>query len=256
MKNNCLKNIINVVVWPILFIFGQFLINFIFSFVFSIFNSNLQTEELVLKSNDFLNNYKVLITFVGFIIFIFLFIKKYKNLFDDKFKGNKDFIYIVLFGIGYSIIINLLFLNVNNIFNISDSQFLPVSNKEIIPLIFCSGIMGPILEEFLFRGIVYNKIKTLTNEKKSIFITSLFFGLVHMNLFNSINAFILSYALIYVYNKYKTLIAPIILHMSVNTIVVLIINIISINLYNLNYLIFFMGMIFILIGSKKVFNNK
>lgn len=255
IKNNNFKNIIDIFIWPLFFIVGQFLINFIFSFAYNIFNKNIPTEELVLKCNNFLNEYKVLISFIGFIIFMFIFTKKYKKLFNDKYSVNKEFVYIALFGIGYSIIINILFLNINDIFNISDSQFLPIPNKEIIPSILCSGIMGPILEELLFRGIVYNKIKEISNEKKGILLTSLFFGLVHMNLFNCINAFILSFILIHLYNKSKTIIAPIILHISVNTIVVLIINIISINLNNLNYILFFIGMVLILFSSKKVFNN-
>lgn len=256
MKKIKFKNIISIFIWPLLFIVGQFLINFSFSLGYNIFNSNVNTNELILKSGAFLDNNKVLINLIGFILFMFIFLKKYKKLYEDNFKIKKEFIYIILFGIGYSIIINILFLNINNIFNINDSQFLPISNKEIIPLILCSGIMGPILEEFLFRGIVYNKIRELTNKKKSILLTSLFFGLVHMNLFNCINAFILSYILIYLYNKNKTIISPIILHIIVNTIVVLIINIISVNLYNLNYILFFMGIILIIISSKKVFNNQ
>lgn len=258
MKNNIFnyfKKLVKVLSWPIVFMVGQFFISYIFSFVYSLFHSELPLEVLTLKINDFLENSKVLVTFVGFVIFVPLFIKDYKKLREDKYLFNVDYFYIFLFSIGYSIIINILFLNINNIFGINSSQFLTVPKGEIIALILCTGIMGPIIEEFLFRGIIFNKFKKFNSERISILLTSILFSLLHMNFFNIINTFILSYILIFIYNKYKTLLAPIILHIGVNTTVVLIINIIVINVNNLNSLLFLMGIIFVLISSVKIFKN-
>lgn len=255
MIKRYVKDICKVLIWLVIFMMGEFLISYMFSLGYTLFNSDLPLDELTNKTRLFLEKNKVLITFISFIIFIPIFIKQYKKLEKDKYLLNKDYLYIFLFGIGYSIIINILFLNINNIFGINSSQYSVIANNQIISLILCSGIMGPILEEYLFRGIIFNKLKKFNSKKISIFLTSLIFSLVHANIFNMINTFILSYILIYIYSKYKTLIAPIILHISVNTTVVLIINIIVSNFNNLNYLLFFMGIVFIMISSVKIFKN-
>lgn len=258
MKNkifNYSKKLIKLLIWPIIFWIGQFLISYIFSLVYSLTHSDLSLDELTLKTNNFLVEYKVLITLIGFIIFIPMFINNYKKLVNDSYQFNKDYLYIFLFGIGYSIVMNVLFLNINDIFGINSEQFSMVSNNQIMQLILCSGVMGPILEEYLFRGIVFNKLKQFNSKKNSVFLASLIFSLLHVNIFNIINAFILSYILIYLYDKYETLLAPIILHISVNVAVVLIINIIVSNFYNLNYLLFLMGFMFIVISSVKMFKN-
>ena len=255
MIKSYIKNIFNILIWLVIFMVGEFLISYLFSLGYTLVNSNLPLEVLTNKTSLFLEKNKVLITLIGFIIYIIIFIKQYKKLTKDSYTFNKDFLFIFLFGIGYSIIINILFLNVNNIFRINSSQYSIVDNNQIISYILCSGIMGPILEEYLFRGIIFNKLKNFNSKKISIFLTSLIFSLVHANLFNMINTFILSYVLIYLYDKYKTLLAPIILHVSVNTTVVLIINIIVSNFNNLNYILFFVGFVFILISSVKIFKN-
>lgn len=252
---NYIKKLIKILIWPIIFMIGQFLISYIISLGYTLTHSNLPLEELTSNTSVFLEKNKVLISFLSICIFLPIFIHQYKNLKTDNYKFNKDYLFIFLFGIGYSIIINILFLNFNNVFGINSNQFSPISNNQIIPLIICSGIIGPILEEFLFRGIVFNKLKIFNNKKISIFLTSLIFSLVHGNIFNMINAFILSYIAIYLYDKYKTLLASIILHISVNTTVVLIINIIVSNFNNINYLLLLMGFIFIMLSSVKIFKN-
>lgn len=258
MKNkrfNYFKKLIKLLIWPIIFLIGQFLISYIFSLGYSLTHSELPLNELALKTNNFLVEYKVLITLIGFIIFIPIFVNNYKKLVSDSYQFNKDYLYIFLFGIGYSIVMNVLFLNINDLFGINSEQFSMISNSQIIPFILCSGVIGPILEEYLFRGIVFNKLKQFNSKKNSIFLASLIFSLLHVNIFNIINAFILSYILIYLYDKYNTLLAPIILHISVNTTVVLIINVIVSHFYNLNYLLFLIGLIFIVISSVKIFKN-
>ena len=252
---NYLKKISKILIWPIIFMIGQFLISYIISLGYTLTHSNLPLEELTSNTSIFLEQNKVLISFISICIFLPIFIHKYKKLKSDNYKFNKEYLFIFLFGMGYSIIINILFLNVNNVFGINSNQFSPISNKQIIPLIICSGIIGPILEEYLFRGIIFNKLKIFNSEKTSIFLTSLIFSLVHANIFNMINAFILSYISIYLYKKYKTLLGSIILHISVNTTVVLIINIIVSNFNNINYLLLFMGFIFIMLSSVKIFKN-
>ena len=39
------------------------------------------------------------------------------------------------------------------------------------------AVVGPILEEYLFRGIVYNELKTFNNEKVSMWLSIIIFAL-------------------------------------------------------------------------------
>ncbi|MEI3529835.1 MAG: CPBP family intramembrane glutamic endopeptidase [Bacilli bacterium] len=259
MKNNffqyCIK-VLKVLIWPIIFLIGQFIINYLFASVYSLFHPDLSLVELTNNTISFMNSHQIIITLANFIILMTIFLTVYKRLQNDNYKIYKDYIYLFLFGIGYSIVINILFLNISNTFNISIDQFSGLDATKFVSTIICSGLLGPIMEEYLFRGIIYNKLKAFNSEKISMFLTALIFSLLHGNIFNIINAFLLNYILIFVYRKYHTLLAPIILHITVNTTVVFIINIIITQAIYLNYFLFIISFIIIMISSVKVFSKE
>ena len=60
----------------------------------------------------------------------------------------------------------------------------------------------------------------------SIILCSVIFALFHTNIINAIYAFGVSFILIYLYEKYKTLKAPIIMHIALNTTIILMVNLI------------------------------
>ena len=69
-------------------------------------------------------------------------------------------------------------------------EFNPIIFLNISLFPFYVGIMGPILEEYLFRGIVYNELKTFESKKNATILASLIFALVHTNYINMIYAFL------------------------------------------------------------------
>ena len=103
----------------------------------------------------------------------------------------------------------------------------------IIVQLISSGICGPILEELLFRGVVYNKLKEFNKPKIAMILCSVIFGIIHTNIINGIYAFIVSFIFIYLYEKYRTLKAPIIMHISLNSTIILMLSLIT-----KNYLVF------------------
>ena len=131
---------------------------------------------------------------------------------EPREKNNKiPVIKLGLVGIFVSLFCNIMIFNINNIIYITDNYYL--SNINLGVLIITTGIMGPILEELLFRGIVFNRLKKITSLNRSIIIASIIFSICHIpNIINCIYAFFLSFILIKVYLKYKTLKAPIIIH--------------------------------------------
>lgn len=93
-------------------------------------------------------------------------------------------------------------------------------NNNLIITIVLTGIIGPILEEYLFRGIAYNKLKEISSKLTSKILVSLVFALMHPNVFQAVYAFILSYILCEIYDKTKNIKSLIIIHMIGNLAVI------------------------------------
>lgn len=83
-------------------------------------------------------------------------------------------------------------------------------------------IAAPILEELLFRGMIYRRLRDFCNAKLAIIISAVFFGVFHGNLVQFVYAFIIGLMLAYVYEKMKTIWAPIVFHVGANLLSVLI----------------------------------
>lgn len=253
--------LIKVVSWPIMFVIGQFFINYLFiSFynsqnivkyrnIFPGFNDMeiINTIKYKTELDNFLNSNAFLITLITFIIFGLIFIRKYKKT-NGKLKNKisiKTIFFIAITGIFISIFYNTLILNINDVIHITDNYY--ISSVPIYILILTTGLMGPILEELLFRGIIYNKLLTFNNYKKSSIITSIMFAIMHFpNFITMIYTFFLSFILIYLYDKYKTLKAPIIFHIAINTTITLLLPILMDNML-VNYLLFVFSIIILFI---------
>jgi membrane protease YdiL (CAAX protease family) len=79
-------------------------------------------------------------------------------------------------------------------------------------------IMAPLVEETIFRGILYPLLKYRGYPRLAIWGTSLFFAAVHLNLLTFLPLFLLALVLIWVYERTDTLLAPIAAHSFFNTI--------------------------------------
>ncbi|MDZ7836353.1 MAG: type II CAAX endopeptidase family protein [Alkalibacterium sp.] len=78
-------------------------------------------------------------------------------------------------------------------------------------LIISTVILGPVIEEFIFRGIILNKWAEKSTNTRALIISSLLFGILHIGSF-IVPQFIggLLYGIVYI--KTKKLIYPIIMH--------------------------------------------
>ncbi|WP_339262332.1 type II CAAX endopeptidase family protein [Solibacillus sp. FSL W7-1472] len=73
-------------------------------------------------------------------------------------------------------------------------------------------ILAPIYEEMLFRGILLRRFTLRWSPQKSIIISSLIFGVIHLNPINVVFAFALGCVLGYAYLKTKNIVIPMLLH--------------------------------------------
>ena len=84
------------------------------------------------------------------------------------------------------------------------------------------GFIKPLEEELVFRGLVYGRMRKSFSPLVSIPISALIFGAYHGNLVQFVYAFFMGCLLSYIYERYKSLKAPIVVHGSANLVVYLV----------------------------------
>lgn len=83
------------------------------------------------------------------------------------------------------------------------------------------GILAPVCEELVFRGLIFKRIRMRTNYFQAALHSSLVFGIMHMNLIQMLYGFLLGMVFAYAYEKYGSVKAPIAAHISANLVSVL-----------------------------------
>lgn len=105
-------------------------------------------------------------------------------------------------------------------------QYLLAAREQIfsyITMIVTAVIFAPIIEEYLFRGLLQTYLRTIFGPKGSILLSSLVFSLFHFSLYQGIgniplliSLFIFALYLGFCYEKRESLLSPIVLHMAFN----------------------------------------
>ena len=161
------------------------------------------------------------------IIFIFDLHKKYRweEINKAKFRLRSViifFILMIIFKIVLSFIVISLFTptRVDTSIEMQWKNIFPVIPKTSIDYLFMFLVLcvvGPILEELLFRGIIFNGLKTKFNVVVSIILSSTLFALSHEpNMVIFFVTFLTGVLLCFVYQKYKNIWYSIILHFYIN----------------------------------------
>ena len=83
--------------------------------------------------------------------------------------------------------------------------------------IICVAILGPILEELLFRGAITKVLLKKYNPVVAILISGLIFGIFHMNPAQVVGATLIGFILAWIYYKTHSLIPCILIHIMNNS---------------------------------------
>lgn len=136
-----------------------------------------------------------------------------------------------LVNIVYIAIITLVFSSaINNLVSMSPLVELSAGYEKantdffantIVVELIGSAILSPIMEELVFRGVIFANLKKVTSVNKAIFISSLLFGLVHFNVVQFLYAFILGIVLAMFMEKSGHVYAAIIGHIVANALAVI-----------------------------------
>lgn len=78
------------------------------------------------------------------------------------------------------------------------------------------GILSPIAEEAVFRGLIYNRMGRCFNWKIALFVSALIFGAYHGNVVQGVYGTILGILIAYTYERYKSFMAPVLFHAVAN----------------------------------------
>ena len=270
-----IKNIFTVILY-ILFIFLiQILTVILYEIIYTLYLL-IYNKSSILNLPNILNNVAIenilYINLIAYVIFfitiaIIYYIHGKKITVDiSLINTNKNTLLLTVF-LGVSILcINIGFLgilnsstffsnileNFNSIINILTIRGLP----ETILII---GIITPIAEELLFRGLVYNTLLKSFPILPTIFIQAFLFGICHGNIIQCIYTTFLGIVFGYLIYKTKSLYSSIIAHISNNLTAIIVFNFLPKNINSiLTYVLFIIlgisfTLLFLIILNK---NNK
>lgn len=78
------------------------------------------------------------------------------------------------------------------------------------------GILAPLGEEIVFRGVVYGQLRKVLKVPYAVVLSGLAFGLFHGNLVQAVYATVIGCLLALVYEWYGTIAAPMLFHSVAN----------------------------------------
>lgn len=151
----------------------------------------------------------ILLILFDIIVAIYLYLRNKRK--EKKVKV-ANYFPIVYLGIGMAVVLNMLIF----LFNLNNEM----ADLNIYLAILSSGIIGPILEEILFRYVFLNRLRNFFTTRNAILLSSLVFALLHGDIITMIYAFIMGFIFAYVYVKYDNIKVSIMCHISANTIVI------------------------------------
>ena len=152
-------------------------------------------------------------------------INKYQRpyIFNEKLENPLSFVGIGLGTVGFGLILTNLIMKafegsemLGKAIELMENAFSAQRPIDKIIMMVTIAIGAPLVEELLFRGVLFEELNRHASKKTTIFLTALIFGLYHFNIIQSPNTFMMGLILAYVYNKTKSIKAPIIVHATNN----------------------------------------
>lgn len=186
--------------------------------------------EFVVQCTQNVSRYVVEISMVSALItlpFFFKMLRRDQIRREDEIKVKKNtsvrYRYIIGSSIPMAICLNIILLLLN--YRFPDLAFEEASYTLAVPTIGIQlaayGVVFPIFEEILFRGLVYRRLKEIISDKRAMLVSAIIFGLYHANFIQLIYAIISGIFFVYLLEKFGSLKACILAHASMNIVVVL-----------------------------------
>ncbi|XTB06709.1 CPBP family intramembrane metalloprotease [Treponema denticola] len=261
IKDLCILFMLYILVFYINSYIHKFLLNNFYNCYYALFGKYNKIVDL-------------LISLLFIIVLYLLYLKEMKIIFTYKklnfFFIVKSLIYILSIGMIYYIIYfifdNAFLFNFFKYFNdilsgkknitIYDILILEKSLRPCFePFMFIATvIISPIFEEILYRGLMYNKLKEISNAFIGVLISSILFALLHIPKYgfgiNTFFLFLVGILLAYCYEKSNNIYVPIFVH-SINNFFIFLFNYVYFYFLIIIYFIIFIAGIMIAIQEIK-----
>lgn len=125
---------------------------------------------------------------------------------------------IIVLGASLCVGVNNLMI-IGNISTVGDEYVTMMEGLYSAPFIIqivSLAILVPVCEELVFRGLIFKRIRETSSYRRAAFHSALIFGLMHMNLVQMLYGFFLGFVFAYLYEKYGSVKAPILAHITAN----------------------------------------
>ena len=125
---------------------------------------------------------------------------------------------IAVAGALFSLVLNYLFAIIG--LTESSTGYSQVAKEQfsyaLAPALLFYGAVSPMVEELVFRGVVYNSLRRNLGISPAILGSALLFGAIHGNIVQMLYGTIMGIVMAVLYEKYGKLSAPIIFHGAAN----------------------------------------
>lgn len=126
--------------------------------------------------------------------------------------------------------------------------------------LFIYGVISPIVEEVVFRGLIYNRMKKYYPAWLSVIVSAALFGAWHGNMIQALYGTCMGILLAYTYERFKTFTIPCIFHAIANISVYTItynpgLYNAVVRPYNAAILLVISALIIVLIEKKSIYNK-
>lgn len=233
-----IRNIWNAIQWPLILVVFEFCILFLLLGYFEyreiqtqldthpkwamseaseVVNQFFETKEGSVAIAQFLLDHIwvfVLCNTVLLLPIVYHFYKKHQHRFP-RHVSDRSKIHILICSVSLAMCFNLILTGISSFFGIS-TETTSQLRQPIFWMVCSSGLIGPIIEELVFRGIVYDRLQAFCAKYRASFFTTLLFALYHGNLVQIVYAFCMGSYFIYCYDHYENITASIIAHTSAN----------------------------------------
>lgn len=221
---------IYMVVQNMIAILGSFVLMIISSLVNADAQGMVNLETITAGTMDLYEQYAIVFILIAALICIPIYHKMYKK--DCMLAGemkkdipisNKDIFAIAVSSAALALAMNnmISLTPLPRIFKGYEDTNAVLYGGGFILQVITAGIFACIVEELSMRGITYLRMKRYWGTKTAMLLSALVFGLYHLNVVQAVYSFFLGLFFAWLYERYDSMWAPCIAHMSANLFIIL-----------------------------------
>lgn len=174
------------------------------------------------KAIDHIGYITILTALVGIPLLMIMMVRDYKKQYVLPINTNRTILYKVIY-VMFGCVCLCIALNATIFMMMSkiDTQVYQTTSEALYSIRFRYQLIGygllvPIVEELLYRGLIYNRLKVSFGRHSSLVISAIIFAMVHGNWVQGLYGLICGLVFVWLYEFFGTIFVPILAHMTLN----------------------------------------